>query len=439
MAYAVLLAFVEATAAQSGVAPKDDPPATAKFALKVAAPGVPQSVDFIQYLQLVRRTNLALAAQRSQVDIADAQIALAALFPDPTMTTGLAAYEMSKDKLPTISTFGVNFTLEGGRKREVRTEAARADKSRAEADFVRQIVAVQLEATNAYVDHLRARALQQSWKTTLALLERLEQYSPKRRVKLDAVSQIQLRAESLRAQAELDAATADIYISSRAMLTFVQSGSDDLRRPFEGKGSLEIAPREGYREKGQELVREDVLAAQKALEAASKREDLSRENRSLDLSFNVGVNHARAGEYLSTPFPQSNSLVALVTIPIPFSLRQDGDLRAASAATTQALRQYQDIVQRSGLESEQAVARYASALSQMRKYRSSSEMTAKSLTTHAEFYFANKAELADVIVLIKLTNESNVFRIEAEASHARSMAVLLTQTRELSAMNFDHH
>lgn len=437
IAQAVLLTLAEAATAQSVTAPGDRPPSVTNVAVEPAASEAPPSVDFKQYLQLVQKNNLVLAAQKAQIDIADAQIALAALFPDPTFTTGLAAYEMSKDKLPTISTFGVNFTIEGGRKREVRTDAARADKARAEADFVRQIVAVQLDATNAYIDHLRARAMQQSWKTSLMLLEGLEQHGQKRRDKPDVVSQVQLHAEKLRAQAELDASTADIYISSRAMLAFVQAGTADLKRPFEGNGSLELAALEGYQAKVRDGAREDVVAAQKALEAASRREDLSRENRSMDLSFNLGVNHARAGEFLGTPLPQSNSLIALLTVPIPFSLRQDGDLRAASAATTQALKQYQDLLQRSGLEAEQARARYAAALSQMQKYRTSSEMTANALRSHAELYFANKAELSDLIVLIKLNNESNTFRVEAQANHARSMVVLLSQARELPTMRFD--
>ena len=437
IAHAVLLTIVKSATAQGATAPADQPPLVTKVALEAAAPEAPASVDFKQYLQLVQKNNLALAAQKSQIDIADAQIALAALFPDPTFTTGLSAYEMSKDKLPTISTFAVNFTIEGGRKRELRTDAARADKARVEADFVRQMVVVQLDATNAYIDHLRARVMQKLWKTSLNLIEQLDQHSQKRRDKPDVVSQVQLHAEKLRAQAELDAATADIYIASRAMLAFAQSGTADLKRPFDGSGSLELAVLDGYQTKVRDGAREDVVAAQKALEAASRREDLSRENRSLDMNFNVGVNHARSGEYLSTPFPQSNSLIALLTVPIPFSLRQDGDLRAASAATTQAMKQYQDLLQRSGLEAEQARARYTAAVSQMQKYRSSSEMTSTALRSHADLYFANKSELSDVIVLIKLNNESNTLRVEAQASHARSMAVLLSQARELPAMRFD--
>lgn len=401
------------------------------------ASDVPLSVNFAQYLQLVRANNFSLAAQKAQIDIADAQIALAALFPDPTLTTGLAAYEMSKDKLPTISNLGVNFTIEGGRKRAVRTEAAEADKARAQADFVRLIASVQLDAASAYIDQLRARSLQRSWRESLRTLEQLEQYSQKRRDKPDVVSQVQLKAEKLRSQAELDAATADVYISSRTMLGFVQSGTTDLKRPFEGSGSLDIPVLESYQTSIQEGFREDVIASEKALEAARKREELSRENRSMDVNFTVGVNHSRAGDYLGTSLPQSNGLTALLTIPIPFSLRQDGDLRAASAATTQAMKQYQDVLQRSGLEDEQARARYGAAISQMQKYGASAELTADALASQARLYFSDKAELSDVIILLKLGNESNNLRVEAQASHARAMAVLLAQARILSTLPFE--
>ena len=432
-----LVALTAAAAAQNSQALASPGVSTKIRAAPPLASDVPRTVNFAQYLQLVRVNNLSLAAQKAQIDIADAQIALAALFPDPSLTTGLAAYEMSKDKLPTISNLGVNFTIEGGRKRAVRTEAAEADKARAQADFVRQIAAVQLDAASAYIDQLRARSLQRSWKESLRTLEQLEQYSQKRRDKPDVVSQVQLKAEKLRSQAELDAATADIYIASRTMLGFVQFEAADLKRPFEGSGSLQIPVLEGYQTSIQEGFREDVIASEKALEAARKREELSRENRSMDVNFTVGVNHSRAGDYLGTSLPQSNGLTALLTIPIPFSLRQDGDLRAASAATTQALKQYQDVLQRSGLEDEQARARYAAAISQIQKYSASAELTADALASQAKMYFADKAELGDVIVLLKLGNEFNNLRVEAQASHARAMAALLAQARTLSTLPFE--
>jgi len=435
---AALLMLASAAYSQVATPPIQQPPLLGVVAPTSAVELVPAVVGYKQFLQLVQKNNLVLAAQKSQIDIADAQIALAALFPDPTITTGVSAYEMSKDKLPTISTLALNFTLEGGRKRQVRTEAAQADKARAEADFVRQMMSTQLDATQAYIDHLRAKASLRSWQAALGTLERLEQHSQKRTEKPDGVLQAQLLAEKLRAQAEQDAASADVYISSRAMLGFAQASATDLKRFFEGKGDLEMPVLEGYQNRQRDGLREDVIAAQKTLDAASKREELSRENRSLDMNFNIGVNHARAGEYLSTPFPQSNSLIAQLTVPIPFSLRQDGDLRAASAVTAQATKQYQDVLQRAGLEAEQAQARYAAAWSQLQKYSASAEATARSLRSYVEQYLVNKAELGDVIVLLKLNNESNSLRIEAQANHARSMAALLAQARELSLMPFEN-
>lgn len=402
----------------------------------VSSTVVPESVDFSQYLQLVSVNNLGIAAQKAQIDIADAQIALAALFPDPSFTTGLAAYEMSKDKLPTISTFGLNFTIEGGKKRLVRTEAARADKVRAEAEFERQIMAVQLDAANAYIDYLRAKELQAYRQSGTALLQRLEQRARTSRKKSDAISAVQLQTEVLRSQAELDAANADVYIFSRAMLVFVQPGGQDPGRPIEGRGSLNLPALAVTETLGAQVVREDVVVAQKTLDAARKREELSRENRSPDLNFNIGVNHARPGDYLGTTLPQSNSLFATIAIPIPFSLRQDGDLRAASAATTQALKQYEDLSQRSFLEAEQARARYRAAIGQMQKYQASADLTTSALNSHVDLYLNGKADLSDVVLLYKLANEAQTFRIEARANHAHSMATLLNKNHELHTMRF---
>ena len=398
--------------------------------------GFPRFVDFPLYLEMVRANNLGIAAQKAQIDIADAQIALAALFPDPTFTTGLAAYEMSRDKLPTFSTFGINFTIEGGKKRQMRTEAAQADKARAQAEFERQIMVVQLDAANAYIDYLKAREMQSYRQSVTITLQRLMQRARMIKRKSEAVSDIQLQTEVLRGQADLDAVNADVYIFSRAMLGFVQPGAEDVAHTLEASGSLNLPMLTDGETARPQLQRADVVVAERTLDSARKREDLSRENRSLDLNFTVGVNHGRQGDYLGTFLPQSNSLMATVAFPIPFSLRQDGDLRAASAATTQALKQYQDVSLRSLLDAEQTRAYYRAASSQMQKYRASAELTAKALKVYTELYLDNNSDLGDVVLLYKLANESQALDVDARANHARRMAALLNQVHELHKMKF---
>ena len=438
--FAMLVMIAGTSIAQ--IAPPPPPPQPAVLATHARPAShslladAPQHFEFGQYLQLVRTNNLSIAAQKAQVDISDAQIALAALFPDPVFTTGLGAYEMSRDKLPTFSTFGVNFTIEGGKKRQARTEAARADKARAQAEFERQIMAVQLDAANAYIDYLKAKELQAYRQTAAALLTRIAQRTHGLSRRSDVVSEVQLQTEVLRGQAELDAAEADVYIFSRAMLGFVQPTAEAITRRIDSKGSLSLTFLTESESLRPLLSREDVVLAEKALDSARKREELSRENRSMDLNFNIGVNHGRQGDYLGTYLPQSNSLMATVAIPIPFSLRQDGDLRAASAATTQAMAQYQDVSLRAALDAEQARARYGAAVSQMKKYQASAELSTKALNTHVELYLNNKSDLGDVILLYKLANESQALSMDSRANHAHSMATLLNQANQLQTMKF---
>ena len=78
IAHAVLLTLVETAFAQGVTALDARSSVLSKVAAEPVASVVPLSVDFKQYLNLVQKNNLALAAQKSQIDIADAQIALAA-------------------------------------------------------------------------------------------------------------------------------------------------------------------------------------------------------------------------------------------------------------------------------------------------------------------------------------------------------------------------
>ena len=76
IAYAIVLTMAEAATAQGVTAPVNRPPLVINSAVDPMESEAPPSVDFKQYLQLVQKNNLILAAQKAQIDIADAQIAL---------------------------------------------------------------------------------------------------------------------------------------------------------------------------------------------------------------------------------------------------------------------------------------------------------------------------------------------------------------------------
>ena len=57
-------------------------------ALPARAQAPAREMSFVEYLAEVARANLDLAAQRAGVNAADAQIEIARILPDPSLTVG---------------------------------------------------------------------------------------------------------------------------------------------------------------------------------------------------------------------------------------------------------------------------------------------------------------------------------------------------------------
>src|SRR4029077_8942342 len=109
---AVALSFALAAPVRAQTATLPTPPITKQ---PTAAAG--ERFRFQSYLMEVARSNLDLIAQRSSLSIAEAQIAIARVFPDPQVTAGLFQYDVTQKGNPTATIVQVNVPLEVGGQR----------------------------------------------------------------------------------------------------------------------------------------------------------------------------------------------------------------------------------------------------------------------------------------------------------------------------------
>src|SRR5580700_4692329 len=109
------------------------------------------------FLAEVGRSNLEIAAQRSSVSVAEAQIAVARVFPDPTLTAGLASVDVTRQGSPTATTLGLGYTFELGGKRGARIAAATLEHAGARADLDDLLRTLRASAAGAFMDGLAAR------------------------------------------------------------------------------------------------------------------------------------------------------------------------------------------------------------------------------------------------------------------------------------------
>ena len=99
-------------------------------------------ITFEEYVTQVLRSNLALAIEKSNVDISKAAVTSAKVTPDWSVDVGLPTIDISNQGQPTNFSTGLNVPIELGGKRGKRVHAALADVSTAGFDYddaVRQL------------------------------------------------------------------------------------------------------------------------------------------------------------------------------------------------------------------------------------------------------------------------------------------------------------
>lgn len=385
---------------------------------------------FNQYIQAVLEGNVGLAAQKFNVEIADAAIAVAGLSPDPQFTFGYSAYELSRFRLPRGITATVNFTLEHPAKREARVDVAGADKALAEAQLTEYMKSLRVDAANAFVESLRTRALLERKRRTLALFQSLAADQAKTK-RLLSEERAQLGLETARLRGELHQAEADAAVSDRNLNFYL--GQSPFNKPgIFAAGALEqpeIAFSEAEILAGLVEQRPDIASMRKALEAAKARSRLAHENRSLDLGLAVGVTHTQpmwaipdaGGSYTDGSYPMSNSLSLTLSIPIPLSLRQDGDLRGPAAAATQAELRLRDLQERAAIEAQQALTKYRLSLQQTAAYREGMRDADLIVEDTLRKYRRQESGFPDIVYYVRTASEIYTAYLEAQAAALKAL------------------
>jgi cobalt-zinc-cadmium efflux system outer membrane protein len=448
------LAAAAAATALAGVGPSSTPGRLpGGFARAEAAPLVPtnvrgRGVHFPEYLTLVGRANLDLAAERANVPIAVAQIALAKVFPDPALTAGLAAIDVSNQGAPTASSVGVSGTIELGGKRAARVavaEAGAAGASTALEDFLRGLRAT---AANAFIDSLGTRLVLDRKRLTLDRLERLVGVNEQRLRAGDIgeAALTQSRVEAQRFRGEVVLAEAEVRVADLALRAEVGTmGGSGASAAASGAppaasgaaagpgqaltpvGDLALPARHFDVEAliaDAKVRRPDVRARQLALEAARAHIRLAHANRWVDLGVNLGWQHSAAGTG-GFAQPAFDALSALFTVPIPFSHVYRGELDAAQAGEIQAAVQVKGAELRVEVDVRQALERYGASLEQIQIYTGSlltdSEKVLDSILYN---YQRGGATLLEVLEAQRTANEVFLAYYDALTNHARALVAL---------------
>ncbi len=303
-------------------------------------PGLPTSykITFREFMGYLQDSNISLAAQRFNIPIAQAQLKAARIYPDPTFQSGYAG-DVSDERQVTNYSGNLTQTILLGGKIKARTEVANETltTNRAQlADFLRNL---RVQAADTFIDGLTGLLILQRKSLALTRAQQLvevntEQLAEKK-VREDDV--LRARIAELEAENDFIGSVSALHQTLATMSLLLGSQQrDGLLRPL---GNLDIPVRSFRLD---DLVaravstRSDVLAASAALDTARAQYRLAQVNRIPDLTIGGVYQHLTRVTNRIDPSPAWDSAGVTVSIPLPFSNLNDGNLQAANYTQLQA-------------------------------------------------------------------------------------------------------
>jgi outer membrane protein, heavy metal efflux system len=345
----------------------------------------PRAVSFAEYLNAVEAHSLDLQAQQETVNGARAGVAMAGVRPDPQFTTGIASKELSRANKPsaaTALTAGVALTIETGGKRDARIRNAQSNVAASIAAVESFRDQMQTDAAGAFIEACRARAALVLEQSSLAAFRDTVKAN-EARLKAGDIGLLELR----QSRVEAERFATDVTSAAAASEVAVLDLSGPLGARFESvfaqaaPGCDEVAtsapPDLDELMRGALQSRRDVLLAQAAVDSARENTQLVHSNRWVDPIVNVGLTNTprippifdSAGATINNPAEHSLTLGLTVTVPIPLSRLQDGEVRQAESALTQAMLQLQSTVLRAQIDVQATHAMYRAAAQNVQRYR----------------------------------------------------------------------
>ncbi|CDG81508.1 TolC family protein [Janthinobacterium agaricidamnosum] len=317
--------------------------------LPTAHAGTP--LRFADYLDAVEKNSLDLQAQHENVTSAQAGIGIAGIRPDPVFAYG-ASRELVRtagSNRPVTHNPSLAFTIETGGKRDARIKAARSNLRLAEETVAGFKSDLYNSSAAAFAEACRTRDVLARKEQTVKALSEVVRVNQVRNKTGDVgglellqsrVERDQFKADVV--QARSDAAAAMLNLSPPLGRNIGELfPSPELACEFsafhEGDDAGALIPQALNR-------RGDVRIARATLDNLRDGASLARANRSVDPTVTVGISALRgypegidaSGEPTDAT-SRSRVLSVSLSVPIPLSRRDKGDLVQAESLVTQAM------------------------------------------------------------------------------------------------------
>lgn len=408
--------------------------ALAQTAAQAPALSAAKGLSFADYLSAVEQHSLELQSQQQSVVSAKAGVGIAGIRPDPQLTLGASREQVrTGTPRPLNRNYEVRMELETGGKRSARIRAARSQVRLAEAGVEGFRTQLFSDAAQDFTQACRdQQALQRKEQTLKALSDVVKANEVRRKAgDIGTVEWRQSRVERDQFQADVTQARADVQTSRLALsvplgrkLSEVFS-SEDLQcdfQPFANGKNIEALVVQALD------ARSDVRVAQAALDNARDNAGVAQANRWVNPTLAVGVaaipataagvdNEGKAFDAGN----RSRMLSVSVSVPIPFSRLNRGEVLQAESVVTQAMLGLQQSQHKAEADVRSAYFRFAAAQENVERYRSNVLTDAQRVLESIRLsYRHGEASLLELLSAQRSADDAYLGYLQAEADLAKA-------------------
>ena len=402
----------------------------AALATAQTTPPADQTVTLDQAIQEALAKNLNLAAEKLNINIAEAREITARLRPNPVLTVSGQTLNLLGAKYSPDTPLGPNqlnihtdFPLERGHKREERIALAKQDKSLVELgvrEVMRQVIAA---VQNAFVDVQQAKesvALAQqnlqSLQGVVTINEARLKSGDLAMVELDRsrVAALQYRTAVQQAQLQLEQAKAQLQqLMGRRVKSPNFGVADEIRRDAIVMDTpVEIARLARTR-------RPDYLADQQS--QARSRADLRLQLANGKIDYSIGTEVTRQSAWGFS----GNSLGVYFSVPLRIFNKNQGEIARAQREINLAAARVDALEMSIQTEVENAHRQYLVSKQLLTSIETEMLSKAKSVRDTTEYsYRRGEASLVEFLDAQRAFNEVNQTFNEARANYARSLYLI---------------
>lgn len=303
-------------------------------------------IDYSTYIELVGRNNLEYSAEKFNVNIAEADVLSAQVFPDPELAGGF--FDNGERRMDMGYGFSaeLSWVLEFGGKRKARINLANDNvemKKSLLEDYFRNLRA---DATLAYLETIRNRHLLDVQLDSYQQMKKLSE-ADSIRLKLGAITEIDARKSKLEARALLNEVYAVQAEWKNALtnlsLLLGERTKDTLWEPQENLTGFNRDFKLPDLIQAAQNNRADLKAALQSKNVSHSMVKLAEANRAIDFGLSIGAEHNSYARNVIAPTPAFTTVSVGVSVPLKFSNNRPGELRAAHYGIKKAEQQYKQV------------------------------------------------------------------------------------------------